>query len=65
MLLLKDKAYIAVLRVMKVHAEIELIDYQKVMKYYDPEIPAFGIILDKVMEIQDEISRLDKLMLEV
>ena len=35
------------------------------MKYYDPEIPAFGIILDKVMEIQDEISRLDKLMLEV
>jgi len=65
MLLLKDKAYIAVLRVMKVHAEIELVDYQRVLKLYDPEIPAFSIILDKVMEIQDEISRLDKLMLEV
>jgi len=62
---LEDKAHIAVLRVRKVHSEIELIDYQKVMKYYDPDIPAFGIILDKVMEIQDEISRLDKKMLEL
>jgi hypothetical protein len=62
---LEDKAHIAVLRVRKVHAEIELIDYQKVMKHYDPDIPAFGIILDKVMEIQDEISRLDKKMLEL
>jgi hypothetical protein len=62
---LEDKAHIAVLRVRKVHSEIELIDYQKVMKYYDPDVPAFGIILDKVMEIQDEISRLDKKMLEL
>jgi hypothetical protein len=62
---LEEKAYIATLRVRKVHAEIELIDYQKVMKYYDPDIPAFGIILDKVMDIQDTISRLDKAMLEI
>lgn len=57
---LKDKAYIAVMRVKKAHAEIELEDYQKVMKYYDPEIPTFDIILNKVVEIQNTISDIDK-----
>lgn len=62
---LKDKAYIAVMRVKKAHAEIELEDYQRVMKYYDPEIPTFDIILNKVVEMQNTISDIDKEIFKV
>jgi hypothetical protein len=52
------------MRVRKVHTEIELIDYERVMKLYDPEIPAFDIIFNKVVELTEEISRIDKLIQE-
>ncbi len=61
---LEHKAYQASMRVRKVHTEIELIDYERVMKLYDPEIPAFEAILNKVIELTDEISRIDKLIQE-
>jgi hypothetical protein len=62
---LKEKAYIAILRVRKVHTEIELIDYQRVMKLYDPEIPTFDIILKKVIQLTNRISKIDNLIREV
>jgi hypothetical protein len=61
---LEHKAYQASMRVRKVHTEIELIDYERVMKLYDPEIPAFDIIFNKVVELTEEISRIDKLIQE-
>jgi hypothetical protein len=62
---LEEKAYIAILRVRKVHTEIELIDYQRVMKLYDPEIPTFDIILKKVIQLTNRISKIDNLIREV
>ena len=62
---LEDKAYLATLRVKKVHQEIELVDYARVMKHYDPDIPAFEIILKEVERITNNISELDKLIAKV
>jgi hypothetical protein len=64
-LTLEDKTYLATLRVKKVHQEIELIDYQRVMNHYNPDIPAFEIILNEVERITNNISELDKLIAEV
>lgn len=61
---LELRAYLAVLNVRKVHQEIELGDYIRVMKHYDPNIPLFDIIVCRVAEINEEISRLDKLIKE-
>lgn len=57
---LEDKAYLAILRVKKVHTEIELSDYERVLKHYNPDIPAFDIILNEVERLSDIISSLDK-----
>ncbi len=62
---LEDKAYLACWRVRKIHKEMELADYQRVVKHYDPDIPAFDIILNKVEEITNEISELDQLIASV
>lgn len=62
---LYDKAYLACLQVKKAHAEISLIDYQRVMKHYDPSIEAFDIILNEVDSITQYISNLDKAISEV
>lgn len=64
-LTLEDKAYIAVWRVKKTHQEIELADYQRVLNHYNPDIPAFDIILSEVERISDNISELDKLIASV
>lgn len=64
-LTLEHKAYLACWRVRKIHKEIELADYERVMKYYDPDIPAFDIILNEVDRITQEISDLDKLIASV
>ena len=64
-LTLEHKAYLACWRVRKIHKEIELADYQRVMKHYDPDIPAFDIILNEVDRITQEISDLDKLIASV
>lgn len=44
---------------------MELADYQRVVKHYDPDIPAFDIILNEVDRITKEISDLDKLIASV
>ena len=62
---LEEKAYLACWRLRKIHKEIELSDYQRVMKHYDPDIPAFEIILNKVEEITNEISKLDEFIASV
>ncbi len=64
-LTLEQKAYIAVWRLKKAHQEIDLADYQRVLKHYNPDIPAFDIILDEVERISNNISELDKLIASV
>jgi hypothetical protein len=64
-LTLEQKAYIAVWRVKKTHQEIELADYQRVLNHYNPDIPAFDIILSEVERISNNISELDKLIASV
>ncbi len=64
-LTLEQKAYIAVWRVKKTHQEIELADYQRVLNHYNPDIPAFNIILNEVERISNNISELDKLIASV
>jgi hypothetical protein len=62
---LELRAYLAVLNVRKAHQEIELIDYARVMKRYDPDVPNYELILNKFLEITTEIERLDKLIKEI
>lgn len=61
---LELKAYLAVLKVRKIHQEIELSDYIRVMKHYNPSIKEYELIVDRVAEINEEISRLDNLIKE-
>jgi hypothetical protein len=62
---LADSAFRATLKVRKIHAEIELKDYQFVLKYYDDQIPAFEIILEEVERLTAIISRADKALREL
>lgn len=57
---LMNSAFRAALNVRKVHAEIELKDYEFVLRFYDEQIPAFEQILDEVERLTNIISRVDK-----
>lgn len=57
---LANSSFRATLKLRKIHAEIELKDYQFVLKYYDDQIPAFEIILEEVERLTAIISRADK-----
>ncbi len=60
-----DSAFRATLKVRKVHAEIELKDYQFVLKYYDDQVPAFEQILEEVARLTAIISRVDNALKEL
>jgi hypothetical protein len=62
---LSDSAFRAVLKVRKVHAEIELKDYQFVLKYYDNQVPAFEQILEEVARLTTIIIKIDNKLREL
>jgi hypothetical protein len=44
------------------HEQQTISDYSKIMKYYNPEVKAFDLILDKISEAEAEIQRLTELL---
>lgn len=44
-------SHLAIIKLKKIHAEIELSDYERVLKFAEPDMPAF----DKLMEIVEGI----------
>jgi hypothetical protein len=62
---LMDSAFRATLKLRKVHAEIELKDYQFVLKYYDDQVPAFEQILEEVARLTTIIIKIDNKLREL
>jgi hypothetical protein len=60
-----DSAFRATLKLRKVHAEIELKDYQFVLKYYDDQVPAFEQILEEVARLTTIIIKIDNKLREL
>jgi hypothetical protein len=51
-----------VVNVQIAHRKIDLNEYSQIMKFYNPEVKAFDIILDKISETEAEIMRLENLL---
>ena len=62
---LHDSAFLAILNVKKVHTEIELKDYMRVIKHYDPDVPAFEQILSKIDELTSNIRNYEEAIKEL
>ena len=59
---LEDRCFLAVVNVQIAHRKIDLSEYSQIMKYYNPEVKAFDLILDKMSEAEAEIMRLENLL---
>lgn len=59
---LEDRCFLAVVNVQIAHRKIDLNEYSQIMKYYNPEVKAFDLILDKIGEAEAEIMRLENLL---
>jgi hypothetical protein len=59
---LEDQCYYAVINVRIAHQQQDLSEYSLLMKYYNPEVKAFDLILDKMAEAEAEIIRLQNLL---
>lgn len=57
---LSDDAFRAVLNVKKVHLEIDLMDYQRVIKFADPEMEAFDKLLNTISVLVTKIKNIDE-----
>ena len=52
-------AYVSILNVRKVHSEIELAQFTKVMSYINEEMEGFNYIMDNIKKFVDIILKLD------
>jgi hypothetical protein len=59
---LEDQCFHAVVNLRIAHEQQTISDYSKIMKYYNPEVKAFDLILDKISEAEAEIQRLTELL---
>jgi len=59
---LEDRCFLAVVNVQIAHRKIDLNEYSHIMKYYNPEVKAFDLILEKISEAEEEIMRLENLL---
>lgn len=57
--------YIAVVKVRKIHAELELQEYQHVMQFATPEMEAFDKLLSIIEKLYEEIKFLDSKLSEL
>jgi hypothetical protein len=59
---LEDRCFLAVVNVQIAHRKIDLNEYSQIMKFYNPEVKAFDLMLDKISETEAEIMRLENLL---
>jgi hypothetical protein len=59
---LEDRCFLAVVNVQIAHLKIDLNEYSQIMKYYNPEVKAFDLILDKISKAEADIMRLENLL---
>lgn len=59
---LEDRCFLAVVNVQIAHRKMDLSEYSQIMKYYNPEVKAFDLILEKMSEADAEIMRLENLL---
>lgn len=57
---LHAECHLAILKVKKIHYEIELKDYERVMRYASPEMEAFDIIIGIIEKIINKIKACDE-----
>jgi hypothetical protein len=56
--------YVSILNVRKVHSEIELAQFTKVMSYINEEMEGFNYIMDNIKKFVDIILKLDNELTE-
>lgn len=59
---LEDQCYYAVINVRIAHQKQDLQEYALVMRYYNPDVKSFDLILDKMSQAEAEIIRLENLL---
>lgn len=59
---LEDRCFLAVVNVQIAHRKMDLNEYTQIMKYYNPKVKSFDLILDKMSEAEAEIMRLENLL---
>lgn len=59
---LEDQCYYSVINVRIAHQKQDLQEYALVMRYYNPEVKSFDLILDKMSQAEAEIMRLENLL---
>ena len=57
---LEEEAHRAILNVRKVHFEIDLLDYQRAMKFAEPDMEAFDKLLVIIQDLVRKIKNIDK-----
>ncbi len=57
---LHQQALRAVLNVRKVHFEIDLRQYQKVMKYAEPDMPVFEKLISEIEYLVENIRSIEE-----
>jgi hypothetical protein len=57
---LEEEAHRAILNVRKVHFEIDLADYQRAMKFAEPDMEAFDKLLVIIQDLVRKIKNIDK-----
>ena len=62
---LEDRCFTAVVNVQIAHRAQEISDYSQIMKYYNPDVKSFDLILEKISEAEAEIIRLTELLKDV
>jgi hypothetical protein len=53
-------SHLAIIKLKKIHAEIELSEYEKVLKFAEPDMPAFDKLIDIVEDILLKISNCNR-----
>jgi hypothetical protein len=59
---LEDQCFHAVVNVRIAHQKQDLHEFALLMRYYNPEVKSFDLILDKISEAEAEIMRLENLL---
>lgn len=62
---LELECFLAVVKVQKVHLELELKDYEFAMQFATPEMEAFDILLGIIENLYEEIKYLETKLNEV
>jgi hypothetical protein len=59
---LEDQCFNAVVNLRIANQKQDISEYSHIMKYYNPEVQAFNLILEKIAQAEAEIQRLENLL---